>query len=354
MRANTLKTRLLSGLFAFTLIFGLGFAMPTVENANAEETMTVYYDFKQLTPSTSRPSSVTVGTNLLFAPPAVSPVSNSEAFLGLPSGCGMMQVNSLTKLSSNKSPGGGTFIASVKHPNSAQQAINTSVGFDGCNGAFCYYSDATYWHYWCDGGGVKNRSFRVYTYKTATVPASNLTARTLVEHEITPTDIKIPKNELEVKLNVNGTIFTIDNSRWTFVDDTVNYVKNDRQVTIQFGNAQASCNVDFKGAAPDPHAYKSVARDAGASGNLKVGETLHYAVDVKNEAKTGSIWKDVKVTDTLPVGLKLVPGSVKLARTAPSDQVIASIPLSSGANNAGYRYDEAARTMTLTIPRPAR
>ena len=177
---------------------------------------------------------------------------------------------------------------------------------------------------------------------------SNLTARTTTKKEVSSTDIHIPKNELLVTLNVNGRNFNIDSSRWTFVDDTVNYVKNDRQITIQFGNVQASCNVEFYGAEPDPHAYKSVSRDANKTGNLKVGETLHYDVKVTNEAATGSIWKNVTITDKIPLGLKLVEGSVNLARTKtidPADQ-IASIPLAS----AKYNYDKATRTITLEIP----
>lgn len=315
--------------------------------AASADTMVVYYGFREVKPSTSRPSSITVGKNLLFAPTSVTSVATNEAFLGLPNGCGMMQVSSLTKSSSNKSPG-GTFIAAVKHPSDAQKSINTKVGFDGCNGSFYYFNDTTYWHYACDGGGVPNASFRIYTYNEATVNKSALTAQTTTKKEVSSTDIKIPKNELKVTLNVNGTLFNIDSSRWTFVDDTVNYVKNDRQITIQFGNVQASCNVEFYGAEPDPHAYKSVSRDADKTGNLKVGETLHYDVKVTNEAATGSIWKNVTITDKIPLGLKLVEGSVNLARTKtidPADQ-IASIPLAS----AKYNYDKATRTITLEIP----
>ncbi len=314
--------------------------------AASADTMVVYYGFREVKPSTSRPSSITVGKNLLFAPTSVTSVATNEAFLGLPNGCGMMQVSSLTKSSSNKSSG-GTFIAAVKHPSDAQKSINTKVGFDGCNGSFYYFNDTTYWHYACDGG-VPNASFRIYTYNEATVNKSALTAQTTTKKEVSSTDIKIPKNELKVTLNVNGTLFNIDSSRWTFVDDTVNYVKNDRQITIQFGNVQASCNVEFYGAEPDPHAYKSVSRDADKTGNLKVGETLHYDVKVTNEAATGSIWKNVTITDKIPLGLKLVEGSVNLARTKtidPADQ-IASIPLAS----AKYNYDKATRTITLEIP----
>lgn len=99
---------------------------------------------------------------------------------------------------------------------------------------------------------------------------------------------------------------------------------------------------------PTPHAYKSVTRDADKTGNLKVGETLHYDVKVTNEASTGSIWKNVTITDVLPLGLELVPGSVKLARTKtidPADQ-IPSIPLA----DAKYNYNAATRTITLEIP----
>lgn len=355
MKTDTLRAKLLNCFFAFTLVFGLciptlGVTSPSSEAYAADETMTVYYDFKEVKPAASRPGSIAVNTLLLFAPTSVTTVSTSEAFLSLPSGCGMMKVSSLTKGSSNRQPSGSTnFIAAVVHPDNAQKAINTKVGFDGCNGSFwCTSSDNTYWHYACDGGGVPNASFRVYTYNQATVNKSNLTAKTTTKKEVSSTDIHIPKNELAVTLNVNGRVFNIDSSRWTFVDDTVNYVKNDRQITIQFGNVQASCNVDFYGQAPDPHAYKSVARDTGATGNLKVGETLHYNVKVTNEATTGSIWKDVTINDTLPVGLELVPGSVNLARTQtidPNDH-IPSISLT----ESNYRYDSATRTMSLTIP----
>lgn len=355
MKTDTLRAKLLNCFFAFTLVFGLciptlGVTSPSSEAYAADETMTVYYDFKEVKPAASRPGSIAVNTLLLFAPTSVTTVSTSEAFLGLPSGCGMMKVSSLTKGSSNRQPSGSTnFIAAVVHPDNAQKAINTKVGFDGCNGSFWYTSsDNTYWHYACDGGGVPNASFRVYTYNQATVNKSNLTAKTTTKKEVSSTDIHIPKNELAVTLNVNGRVFNIDSSRWTFVDDTVNYVKNDRQITIQFGNVQASCNVDFYGQAPNPHAYKSVARDTGATGNLKVGEKLHYNVKVTNEATTGSIWKDVTINDTLPVGLELVPGSVNLARTQtidPNDH-IPSISLT----ESNYRYDSATRTMSLTIP----
>ena len=313
--------------------------------AAAANTMTVYYGFREIKPVNSTSGRPAVGTKLLFAPSSVSTVSTSEAFLGLPAGCGMMKVDSYNGNSNTQ----GTVIAHVAHPDNAQKTINTSVGFDGCNGAYCYYgNDNTLWHYWCDGGGVKNAAFRIYTYNEATVDKSALTARTTTKKEVSSTDIKIPKNELEVKLTVNGTVFNIDSSRWTFVDDTVNYVKNDRQITIQFGNVQASCNVEFYGSEPDPHAYKSVTRDADKTGNLKVGETLHYDVKVTNEASTGSIWKNVTITDVLPLGLELVPGSVKLARTKtidPADQ-IPSIPLA----EAKYNYNAATRTITLEIP----
>ncbi len=79
-----------------------------------------------------------------------------------------------------------------------------------------------------------------------------------------------------------------------------------------------------------------------------MGETLHYDVKVTNEASTGSIWKNVTITDVLPLGLELVPGSVKLARTKtidPADQ-IPSIPLA----DAKYNYNAATRTITLEIP----
>ena len=323
----------------------------SVMRAASADTMTVYYGFRELKPSASV-SKPAVGTYLLFAPTSVSPVSTSEAFLGLPAGCGMMVVDSGTS-----GKGSGTFIRHVSHPPASvmnadgtrtQAQENTRCGFDGCNGAFYYYNDANYWHYWCDGGGVPNASFRVYTYTQATVSKSALTAQTTTKKEVSSTDIKIPKNELKVTLNVNGTLFNIDSSRWNFVDDTVNYVKNDRQITIQFGSIQASCNVEFYGAEPDPHAYKSVTRDADKTGNLKVGETLHYDVKVTNEASTGSIWKNVTITDVLPLGLELVPGSVKLARTKtidPADQ-IPSIPLA----DAKYNYNAATRTITLEIP----
>ena len=350
MKTVTLETKLLSGFLAIVLV--LGMCVPSMSrtvdsDAYAEDsgTMQVYYDFTEVKPASSRPSSITVGSLLLFAPTGVSKVSPSEAFLGLPSGCGLMKVDSLTQ---NNNYNQGTLIAHVAHPSNEQKTINTSVGFDGCNGVFSYYSDSTYWHYWCDGGGVKNKPFSVYKYTQATVDKSNLTARTTTKKEVSSTDIHIPKNELEVTLKVNGRTFNIDSSRWSFVDDKVNYVNNDRQITIQFGNVQASCDVEFYGQPPKPNAYKSVQRDSTATGNLKVGEKLHYDVKVTNEAEVGSIWKNVTITDKLPVGLELVPGSVNLARTkaaSASDQ-IASIPLSS----AKYKYDFATRTISLEIP----
>lgn len=352
MKTDTLRAKLLNCFFAFTLVFGLciptlGVTSPSSEAYAADETMTVYYDFVEYKPTSSTSSRPSIGTNLLFAPEGVSTVSKTEAFLGLPSGCGMMQVDG-TGGNSYLTSAGASPMAHVKHPSDAQKSINTSVGFDGCNGAFAYFNDAAYWHYWCDGGGVKNRTFRIYKYTQATVPTSNLTARTTVKKQVSPTDIHIPKNELVVELKVGSRTFNIDPSRWDFVDDKVNYVQNDRQITIKFGNVQASCNVEFYGEAPDPHAYKSVTRDADATGNLKVGETLHYNVKVTNEATTGSIWKNVTITDKLPVGLELVPNTVNLARTKTHGNTdnIPSIPLDS----AKYKYDSATRTITLEIP----
>lgn len=110
------------------------FATSSPLKAAAADTMVVYYDFVELRPTTNTTARPAVGTNLLFAPTNITTVSSSEAFLGLPSGCGMMQVDGYN--SNSNVPSGTTLAAHVKHPNSTQQSINTSVGFDGCNGAY--------------------------------------------------------------------------------------------------------------------------------------------------------------------------------------------------------------------------
>lgn len=144
MKTDTLRAKLLNCFFAFTLVFGL--CIPTISSTKQEAyadtssgTMTVYYDFVEIPPSPTRPNSIAATKKLLFAPFTLTKVKASEAFLGLPDGCGLMEVSTVTQQSNNKTPGsvtsvrvgsqshsythsgGGKFIAAVKHPDAAQK-----------------------------------------------------------------------------------------------------------------------------------------------------------------------------------------------------------------------------------------
>lgn len=91
---------------------------------------------------------------------------------------------------------------------------------------------------------------------------------------------------------------------------------------------------------PDLSITKKVVAETANGGNVllngvMVGDYLTYTISVKNKkAEPNSIWRSVKVEDTLPVGLSLVGGVASNGINLPA---------------ADYTYDEATRKLVVQI-----
>lgn len=62
---------------------------------------------------------------------------------------------------------------------------------------------------------------------------------------------------------------------------------------------------------PSPSVEKEVINITDATGPTQVGDTLEVTVTIKNDAPD-SVWDDVVITDPIPSGTHVVPGSIKL------------------------------------------
>lgn len=67
-------------------------------------------------------------------------------------------------------------------------------------------------------------------------------------------------------------------------------------------------------------------------GTTRVGDTLEYTVKATNNGPAKSLWANAVMTDVLPEGITLVPGSVKI-----------------GNDTVSYTYDEGTRLLTVVI-----
>lgn len=87
---------------------------------------------------------------------------------------------------------------------------------------------------------------------------------------------------------------------------------------------------------PDPSVEKTV-KDMTEDDAFNNGDEVLYTVVVKN-ARAGSAWYDVTVSDTIPLGLKL---DIRSIRMAGSDNVFADVPPDA--------YDERTRELSVSV-----
>lgn len=87
---------------------------------------------------------------------------------------------------------------------------------------------------------------------------------------------------------------------------------------------------------PDPSVDKAV-KDLSGDGSYDNGDEVLYTITVKN-ARLGSAWYGVVVTDTVPLGLKLDAKSIRMAG---SDKVFADV--------SPEAYNEGTRELTVPV-----
>lgn len=143
-------------------------------------------------------------------------------------------------------------IASLQKLENVQMTVSAYVdvvdrgeGFDNCEkGALCNGGS----FYFCYAGGVQGLSGKVFTYKTAQITTSDLSA-TLNPQAIEKVQsglLEATKDDVTVLVTVDGKEYEVHD--YEFTDNTIDTQNGDDTIVIKFGDTTAEIKVDLTSA----------------------------------------------------------------------------------------------------------
>ena len=160
-------------------------------------------------------------------------------------------------------------IASLQKLENVQMTVSAYVdvvergeGFDGCEkGALCNGGS----FYFCDGGGVQGLSGKVFTYKTAQITTSDLSA-TLNSQAVEKVQsglLEATKDDVTVLVTVDGKECEVHD--YEFTDNTIDTQNGDDTIVIKFGDTTAEIKVDLTSAVAPVEAAMVSGRDGSVT-----------------------------------------------------------------------------------------
>ena len=324
-------------LMALTSILPSFMNSGKVEAANSN----VLYRFTRVT-------SFTAGQTYIFIPDSLGvTVSDKDCLMALPTGTGTLRATS-------ESNNASTYVARHGQVLDAYvDVVEAATGFDYCpKGAFA--NNGT--RYYCYASGVQDLAGKIYTYSTATVSDSNLTAtlKGNVEERAKTGKVTITKNDVDVALGINGNPYAV--ADYEITDAVLDLQKGDNTISIKYGNTVSTVKVKLDATASKaPTAKSGLIYNGNAQTLINAGTasggTMYYAVGgnsaptsgwstslpSKAEPGTHNVWYYVKGdadhNDSAPAKV-----SVSIDKAGISPQV----------NMNGWTWEQAANSPSVS------
>lgn len=160
-------------------------------------------------------------------------------------------------------------IASLQKLENVQMTVSAYVdvvdrgeGFDNCEqGALCNGGS----FYFCYAGGVQGLSGKVFTYKTAQITTSDLSA-TLNSQAVEKVQsglLEATKDDVTVLVTVDGKEYEVHD--YEFTDNTIDTQNGDDTIVIKFGDTSAEIKVDLTSAVAPVEAAMVSGRDGSVT-----------------------------------------------------------------------------------------
>lgn len=241
-----------------------------------------------------------------------------------------------------------TFLAASDYANitprySILNYTSRNFGFDGCHGVFIWDTESTCWRYYCNGGGVKNLSVKLYETEaaTATITTSNLAIKQVGVVYEDETGGYIDTDNLYITVNVNGQVMELTPSEYTIIDGVYNVHDDDYTITISYGGLFIDLDLVLT-----PDVYYTVYDGEGYV------DTMHDIADIKYYY----IDEDGKVTnEEIPYEERVIPGTTFEVVLTYKDKVntqtvvITQRPISLIWDGGPYEYNSLEHVPTYTI-----
>ena len=324
-------------LMALTSILPSFMNSGKVEAANSN----VLYKFTRVT-------SFTAGQTYIFIPDSLGvTVNDKDCLMALPTGTGTLRAK-------NETNGASYYVSNYGyHLDIYVTVVEKGTGFDHCpEGAFANYGT----RYFCYAGGVQNLAGKMYTYSTATVSDSNLSAtlKGNVEERAKTGKVTITKNDVDVALGINGTPYGV--ADYEITDAVLDLQKGDNTISIRYGNTVSTVKVKLDASVSKaPTAKSGLIYNGNAQTLINAGTasggTMYYAVGgntaptsgwstslpSKAEPGTHNVWYYVKGdadhNDSTPAKV-----SVSIDKAGISPQV----------NMNGWTWEQAANSPSVS------